>query len=696
MSSVPNLPGFQPRGLPSDSRRKLCFTVVEGQRVEMSGDNAKQRPKLVKVPRQKSLWRDGSSLPRSTTRDVHQPLSEEGEFDMVPAYEALDGYVLRFFGYSRESVIESNLESERVRPLVVLFYLSDDTIQVSEPRTSNSGLMQGPVLKRQRLLSSSGIALSPGDFGVGLDISLGGFNIKLTDADVFTRSYMDSIGFPQQEGLMIPGDDFGSLVALTKGRDAHVVKTAEKVYNETLLGGGLPNRKLQQFLAHDREVCRFYAVLEDTSTPIYERRPFTIFYFLSDDTIEIREQYPLNCGREEFAIFAKRNKIPRASSSLVLLPSSPSLPRSSFVGIADFKVGESVKLLSRDFFIYDADGFTRNFFFKQGISLNDRIDVSLPEPEILRPKTPPYTGYGSWEDSLASCKSIVPKISSKTMNFSQVKVSKFSAKFADSIDSRRFVIILYPEGELMITEPLIKNSGFIPGKFLEKGVYVNNITNQMVKRDDFQIGNVVEILNWKFEILSAPQESTNDQVKIGLDQKNTIKEIFRKKTMCTLNDIAACLLKAGYRLSKDEMLHAFAKMDFDKDGLVSASDFDQWFKLDESHQVEITLEYQTKVNNAMSVRDESEKIRMAVREIGDVLYQRAGLDKRLIQALGAVALNRRVTSEQIRAVFKELGHFFDQADIDRCVLFILQGTSLQQVNYVQWIQSLVASYQELA
>lgn len=45
------------------------------------------------------------------------------------------------------------------------------------------------------------------------------------------------------------------------------------------------------------EVLRFYAVMDDVTTPQFERRPFTIMFFLSDDSIEIREQYPLNCGR---------------------------------------------------------------------------------------------------------------------------------------------------------------------------------------------------------------------------------------------------------------------------------------------------------------------------------------------------------------------------------------------------------------
>ena len=39
-------------------------------------------------------------------------------------------------------------------------------------------------------------------------------------------------------------------------------------------------------------------------------RPFTIMFFLADDTLEISEQYPLNCGREKFPIFFRRGKMP--------------------------------------------------------------------------------------------------------------------------------------------------------------------------------------------------------------------------------------------------------------------------------------------------------------------------------------------------------------------------------------------------
>ena len=102
------------------------------------------------------------------------------------------------------------------------------------------------------------------------------------------------------------------------------------------------------------EVCQFYAVIDDTLTAQYERRPVTIFYYLADDTVEIREQslrmsnaaaestnfpsqlqlqpgpperhdprfvvascascvrYPLNCGRDNFPRLFKRGKLEKA------------------------------------------------------------------------------------------------------------------------------------------------------------------------------------------------------------------------------------------------------------------------------------------------------------------------------------------------------------------------------------------------
>eukprot|EP00913_Durusdinium_trenchii_P012386 g11627.t1 len=118
-------------------------------------------------------------------------------------------------------------------------------------------------------------------------------------------------------------------------------------------------------------------------------------FFLADDTLEISEQYPLNCGRENFPIFFKRGKIPFGPYK-VEGPQAQARKKHEFVHGHDFRVNTTVQLLGNySFFIYDADEFTRNYFRTQlGEELEPMVDVRLPERAVPRAKTPPYTGYG--------------------------------------------------------------------------------------------------------------------------------------------------------------------------------------------------------------------------------------------------------------------------------------------------------------
>lgn len=56
---------------------------------------------------------------------------------------ALAPQVLRWFGYFREAVVpDGSPEEQRVRRVVVHYYLVDNTLDVSEPRQDDSGIMQ--------------------------------------------------------------------------------------------------------------------------------------------------------------------------------------------------------------------------------------------------------------------------------------------------------------------------------------------------------------------------------------------------------------------------------------------------------------------------------------------------------------------------------------------------------------------------
>lgn len=219
-----------------------------------------------------------------------------------------------------------------------------------------------------------------------------------------------------------------------KTKVAKPPRTYEKMYREAMLGGGFVNADMQQFLEKDRKVLRFFAVMDDLTTPQFERRPFIILFFLADDTIEIRELYPLNCGRDNFPIFFRRSKMARGSAEL-RGPMSQPLKKEEFVHGHEFYVGQMVTLSGSQFFIYDADPFTREYFQEElGMKFDPKWDVQLPERAVPRAVTPPYTGYGSWDDSMSSVIHLIPKPPKKDfvkLFNHEGKVLRFTARFAD-------------------------------------------------------------------------------------------------------------------------------------------------------------------------------------------------------------------------------------------------------------------------
>ncbi len=66
------------------------------------------------------------SLPNSFTQAAKSTLNSnfESSKEYEPDYVKLDKKVLRFFGYFKESIVEEELESGRIRLLVIYYYLT--------------------------------------------------------------------------------------------------------------------------------------------------------------------------------------------------------------------------------------------------------------------------------------------------------------------------------------------------------------------------------------------------------------------------------------------------------------------------------------------------------------------------------------------------------------------------------------------
>lgn len=65
--------------------------------------------------------------------------------EFIPACLAFDKKLLRFYGYFKETVNESFLETHRVRYIQLFYFLEDDSISIHEPTQVNSGIPQGKI-----------------------------------------------------------------------------------------------------------------------------------------------------------------------------------------------------------------------------------------------------------------------------------------------------------------------------------------------------------------------------------------------------------------------------------------------------------------------------------------------------------------------------------------------------------------------
>jgi len=213
LKSIPNLPGYNFRKKKAAYHKPQTFGVVGGVRIEHEEGVTFDRPRLVKAARPLDQWQSGS-LPDSTSREEFKV--PEREHTELPAWDAFDRVVLRFYGYFKESVVETNLENHRVRNLVIYYYLEDDTMQIIEKKVDNSGLPQGQLIRRHRFPSPNGGYLTPADLQVGGFISIYGKIIKLVECDPHTREYYRVQDMEQPPGESLEEDSFSRSTMATK------------------------------------------------------------------------------------------------------------------------------------------------------------------------------------------------------------------------------------------------------------------------------------------------------------------------------------------------------------------------------------------------------------------------------------------------------------------------------------------------
>lgn len=738
MSAIPNLPGYNYQRRKKQHNKAKSFEIVHGVRIEHQEGLTYEKPKMVQVPKQEQAWRRGN-LPDSATRDHFQapPQAAARTHGELPAWDALDRHVLRFYGYFKEAVVETNLESWRTRRCIIFYYLEDDTCHITEKKQDNSGIPQGTLIRRHRFPGPEGGFLTPEDLIVGGDLNIYGRNIRIVDCDQFTREYYQSGGLEQGPPEPVEGDAFDQTSA---SKAAHgsvgIPKTHERMYREVILGGGHVNRDMQQFLEWDGKVCRFFAVQDDLTMPTFERRPFIILYFLADDTMEIREQYPLNCGRDTFPRHFKKGKIARGAAQ-VLGPMDQAMKKEDYVQVTELRVGQMVNLQGCDFYIYDADEFTRGYFAEElNMPLEEKKDVQLPERAVPRPPTPPYTGFGSWDDSMTSVLALNPKKPKK--DFQKLyrndgKIVRFTARFVNPKpeDAERLFVVSFHlfDDTLSIHEPPQRNLGIVTGKFLEKAVHLNMVTGNLFKLEDLYPGAHIEVHNRRFELLDSDEYTRKlkedpdfpharfdlggvlEKLREGMRQQfPLVRDVFRKfdgdkDGVLTLAEFKLALEKYGFQLSKEEALIVMKHFDTRQDGQVSYNEFcdalldedytQEMMKVKPALRQEPDQYYAAKADMKSEERGETDEVRRAVRAISDVVYKQGQVMQKLFKEFSHMTHQNTVSCNQIKQAMSNIGKTFSLDEVQRAVLFVQPDADLDKINYIEFLKSMVAIYHDM-
>ncbi|XP_033999559.1 EF-hand domain-containing protein 1 [Trematomus bernacchii] len=491
---------------------------------------------------EKLIQQQISELSSETPYITHGSYQEQGLVeDFIPAYVALDKKVLRFYAYFEEDILFSPKEQHRVCPVVIYYYLEDDSMCIFEPRVENSGIPQGERIKRQRLpRNEQGEPYLWKNLNIGMDLEVYGVKYHITQCDAFTKEFMESEGIVLNDPEPMPVDPYG------------------QSRKSTLPSHTTPSSfdQMQQFIDMDRKVLRFFALLDDADALFADTRPVTIQFYLGDNTVEIREVHEVNSGRDPFPILMHRQKLPKKFKaapqnfpSCVLEVSKAEVEE--YYTPKDFQTGQTMKLRGRRFLLYDCDGFTKEYYQK------NHPDIQMKPSEVpnkttlvqLRKKeVPPYNGFGSLEDSLQNCLYLIPEPPKKNvlkMLENNNKVLCYSARMESQNpdDDGRLFILSYSLANDMISiyEKPTRNSGIIAGKFLKDtripkpGSTVEN--PEFYSPADFAIGATLQVFGRRFVLTGADQYVLNYlESNAGQIPHQTLLSIHQKLGVRTENN----------------------------------------------------------------------------------------------------------------------------------------------------------------
>lgn len=412
-----------------------------------------------------------------------------------------------------------------MRRCIVYYYLDDDTIHIIENRVENSGIPQGVFLKRHKVPKPCGGSnYDWRDFKIPMDLDVYSRVFRIVDCDDFTRNFFANEGAALGGCEGYPDDPFAHTRAMINMKQNPPDLAEHKNYIEVKNKGGRPNKNLKSFLDNDRNVLSFSILWQDNSYDGGDKY-YTLNYFLSDSSVEVKEINTQNSGRFPFPMLLKRQKLAKAP----ILTHCPgmSMRQEEYNQPCDLKCGDTITIFGRTCLIYNCDDHTKAWY---AINLNyEQVPVPLkkPTPNVQYQAVPKHTGYGTEEDSMNSVVSLqctsskVKRIDMKKMFKQDMHILRFNSKLISTEpddENRRFIISFYcGDDTILVYEVCDKNSGRIGGKFMERKKHRSPITQQNYEEKDFLIGRTCYLGGFKFQLISA-DEYTEKYMEDNPDQ----------------------------------------------------------------------------------------------------------------------------------------------------------------------------------
>jgi hypothetical protein len=410
------------------------------------------------------------------------------------------GRICHFSAYFTEYVPENLVEKSRVRQVEIIHYVEDNTFEIIEPTIRNSGLVQGKILRRGHIVNEEKKRfLKIEDFIAGKEVIIYGKEYTIMNCDQSTRTYLESQGIDFGEAIECP-----EIGAKSKKESPSTKVSAER-------------RRLRE--SGDAILLKFSGVWEDV--------PIQLHYTVADNTIAVYEvkEKTKNQSKASFSVLLKKSKVLKEildgneDPSCVLITTAdevglPSGPNTKyFLHWTDLSIGKILPMSGMEIKLLDADSVTRKFYESHDMVLSDPIIIERQVIVRQSPPVPPHTGFGSYEDSLTSCKgSLVPHTVRKDLvkmkKYEGIKL-QFRATMVETTSKpdekpREFVIVFFMEDDyLQILELPEKNSGRPAGSFLSKCKMYKNDGSLAFVPGDFYAGAVVTINSYKFAVYGA-------------------------------------------------------------------------------------------------------------------------------------------------------------------------------------------------